>query len=88
MAQNNDASGGSKWAQVSPDTPLSQLTAGDLMEAIGWALSGAKDAGYEEGVAAPKPTMTLDRAGSRVMGWKETDTWGVWNSSWWGIQKK
>jgi hypothetical protein len=30
------------WEKIGPDTPVSELTAGELLEIIGWALTGYK----------------------------------------------
>jgi hypothetical protein len=71
----------SNWQRIQPDTPLSELTAGDLMEAIGWALAS------DRGGGKPKMKMKDDesRVGAMVPGWKEVGVWGSWRSNWWGL---
>lgn len=71
------ASDETNWQRIRPDTPLSELTAGDLMEAIGWAISSGQTAGG-------KPAIHGDEEVS-AMGWKEVGVWGNWRSNWWGL---
>jgi hypothetical protein len=79
------------WQEVKPDTPLSELTVGDLIEAIGWALAQYRpgQSGDVEGFVfggGTQPTMLAPKANQvALMGWKETGQWGQWNSNFWGV---
>ena len=84
-----------QWQDSTPETPLTELTVGDLFDAIGWALSHYR-AG-DQGIASKevpgfkfeghKPVMGLHRSRDEigVAGWKEIGGWGEWRSNWWGL---
>lgn len=62
--------------ELRPDTPLSELTAGDLVELIGWALTQYKaaEAGDVSGFAFRGFSPALPAF---------NDKWGDFQSQWW-----
>ena len=82
-----------RWEDTSPDTPLTGMTAGDLLDAIGWALTNyhaAQHGGQADvaGFTIQAGKLTLPVIADRrvaVMGWKEAGLWGQWNSNFWGV---
>ena len=67
-----------KIKETTPDTPLSELTVGDLMELIGWAITQHKAAqdGDVEGFAfvGSKPVLPA-----------LNPSWGVFQSRYWAL---